>query len=99
MEDYRVKNYEFLDSKPYFASWEIDVFIVFVTFFGLAFLTPTGSFLPFVILSVIGLIAAYSYSKIKHSKVKGYFFHILYSLGILKTKTLPPSYMRVFFGA
>jgi len=98
MEDGRVKNFQFLDSKPYFASWEIDVFLVFATFFGLALMT-TSSFLPFSILVGTGTLAAYLYGKIKKAKVKGYFFHIMYMLGFLKPKTLPPSYMRAFFGA
>jgi len=97
MEDGRVKNYEFLDSKPYFASWEMDVFLVFATFFGLALMT-TNSFLAFSILVGIGILSAYFYSKIKKAKVKGFFFHIIYMLGIKKPKSLPPSFIRAFFG-
>ncbi|TLE13543.1 type IV conjugative transfer system protein TraL, partial [Helicobacter apodemus] len=34
----------------------------------------------------------------KKSKVRGFFKHILYMVGIKKTKTFPPSYMRYFLG-
>ena len=93
-----VKNYEFLDSKPYFASWEMDTFIVFATFFGLA-LMLTSSFLPFAVLVGTGILSAWFYDKIKNSRVKGFFWHILYTIGVKKTKTFPPSYMRYFLGA
>jgi len=98
MEDGYVKNYEFLDSKPMFMSWEIDTFLVFTTFFGLA-LMITNSFLPFSILVGTGIIAAAFYEKIKNSRVKGFFWHVLYAIGLKQPKTLPPSYMKIFFGA
>jgi len=97
-DDIYIKNYEFLDSKPYFLSWEIDTFIIFSTFFGLA-LMLTNSFLPFSILVATGILAAIFYDKIKNSKIKGFFWHILYILGINNPKTLPPSYMKYFLGA
>ena len=97
-EDVYIKNYEFLDSKPYFASWEIDTFIIFSTFFGLA-LMLTNSFFPFITIFALGLISAAVYDKIKNSKVKGFFWHILYAVGIKQPKILPPSYMRIFVGA
>ena len=96
-EDVYIKNYEFLDSKPYFASWEMDTFIVFSTFFGLALMFANG-FLTFAIMVGTGLISATIYDKIKNSKVKGFFWHILYVIGAKQPKTLPPSYMRVFVG-
>jgi len=96
-EDVYIKNYEFLDSKPYFASWEMDTFIVFSTFFGLA-LMLTNDLLPFIIMFATGLVSAVVYDKIKNSKAKGFFWHILYVIGIKQPKTLPPSYMRVFVG-
>jgi type IV conjugative transfer system protein TraL len=96
-EDIYVKNYEFIDSKPYFLSWEMDTFIVFSTFFGLA-LMVTDSFLPFSILVAAGVLSAIVYDKIKNAKIKGYFWHILYLIGLNQPKTLPPSYMRIFVG-
>jgi len=96
-EDVYIKNYEFLDSKPYFASWEMDTFIVFSSFFGLA-LMLTNSLLSFIIIFGLGIISAVGYDKIKNSRVKGFFWHILYIIGLKQPKTLPPSYMRVFVG-
>jgi len=98
VSDVYIKNLEFIDSKPYFASWEVDTFIVFSTFFGLAIML-TNSFLPFSIITGLGLLSAWAYDKIKNSKIKGYFWHILYALGLKKTYYLPPSYMRYFLGA
>ena len=96
-EDVYIKNYEFLDSKPYFASWEMDTFIVFSSFFGLG-LMLTNSLFPFITMFSLGIISAVAYDKIKNSKVKGFFWHILYVIGVKQPKTLPPSYMRVFVG-
>jgi len=96
-DDVYVKNYEFLDSKPYFLSWEVDTFIIFSTFFGLA-LMLTKDFIPFMIFFAAGILSAVTYDKIKNSKVKGFFWHILYTIGLKQPKTLPPSYMRVFVG-
>jgi conjugal transfer pilus assembly protein TraL len=98
MDDYYVKNYEFLDSKPMFMSWEIDTFLVFSTFFGFAIMT-TNSLLPFSLLVATGATSASLYEKIKNSKVKGFFWHILYTIGLKQPKTLPPSYMKIFYGA
>lgn len=98
MSDVYVKNFEFIDSKPYFASWEIDTFLVFSTFFGFAIMV-TNSFLPFTFLVGTGILSAWAYDKIKNSKAKGFFWHLLYTIGITKTKILPPSYMRYFLGA
>jgi len=98
IDDFYVKNFKFLDSKPYFASWEMDTFIVFSTFFGFALMLTT-SLLPFSIIVGLGILSAWGYNQIKNSRVKGYFWHILYALGIKRTKYLPPSYMRYFLGA
>ncbi len=98
MEEYGVRNYNYLDSKPYFASWEIDIFMVFATFFGLA-LMITNSFLSFSVITGTGILSAYIYAKIKKSKIKGFFWHLLYAFGIKQPITLPPSYMRIFVGA
>lgn len=96
-DDVYIKNYEFIDSKPYFLSWEIDTFIVFATFFGLA-LMLTKTFLAFTFILTIGIVSAITYDKIKNSKIKGYFWHIVYVIGLKQPKTLPPSYMRIFIG-
>ena len=96
--DIYVKNLEYIDSKPYFASWEIDIFLVFSTFFGLG-LMLANSFFTLDFFIGTGMLSAYFYNKIKNSRVKGFFWHLLYTIGLKKTKTLPPSYMRFFLGA
>jgi type IV conjugative transfer system protein TraL len=96
-DDVYSKNYEFIDSKPYFLSWEIDTFIVFTTFFGLA-LMLTKTFFAFSFLVASGVFAAGFYDKMKNSKIKGYFWHIIYSIGLRQPKSLPKSYMRTFIG-
>jgi len=96
-DDVYVKNYEFLDSKPYFASVEIDVFIVFSTFLGLG-LMLTNSPLPFLTFFISGIVFAGIYNKIKNSKAKGFFWQLIYLIGLKQPKTLPPSYMRIFVG-
>ena len=97
-DDFYVKNLEFIDSKPYFASWEIDTFVVFSTFFALG-LMLTNSFFALDIFIVLGVLSAWAYDKIKTSRVRGFFWHIIYTLGLKQTKKLPPSYMRNFLGA
>ncbi|EAL7290073.1 type IV conjugative transfer system protein TraL, partial [Campylobacter jejuni] len=51
------------------------------------------------IIITFGVVAAKYYEKLKKSRVKGFFFHIIYMLGLRQPKTLPPSYMRYFLGA
>lgn len=91
------KIYKYTDSKPYFLNWEIDIFVLFSIFFGLGLMLASG-FLQLVFFVFLGVMSANFYSKIKNSKVKGVFFHYAYMLGIKKTKTLLPSYMRYFIG-
>ena len=97
MDDIYVRNYEYIDSKPYFASWEIDVFMIFATGFGLA-LMLTKDFISFGIIVALSILFAIFYNKIKNARVKGFFWHIMYLLGLKQPQTLPPSYIRIFAG-
>jgi len=93
-----VEIFKFVDTKPMFGNWEVDTLIVFSVFVGIAILFTKG-FLPFAIIFAAGVVAATVYEKIKKSKIRGFFLHILYALGIRQPKTLPPSFMRYFIGA
>lgn len=89
---------KFIDTKPMFGNWEIDTLMVFSVFVGIAILF-TNELLSFSVMFATGIGAAKIFEKIKHSRIKGFFLHILYMLGIREPKTLPPSYMRYFVGA
>ena len=84
---------KFIDTKPMFGNWEVDTLMVFSVFVGIAIMFTKG-FIPFATFFGTGVLAATLYAKIK-----GFFLHILYMLGIRQPKTLPPSYMRYFIGA
>lgn len=88
----------FIDTKPMFGNWEIDTLAIFSVFLGVAIMFTKG-FIPFAVVFGVGALAASVYERMKKSKIKGYFLHILYMLGIRQPKTLPPSYMRYFVGA
>lgn len=89
---------KYIDTKPMFGNWEIDTLIIFSIFVMLAILF-TKSFIPFMLIFALGIVVSTTYEKIKQSRVKGFFLHILYMIGIRNPKTLPPSYMRYFLGA
>ncbi|EGK7562045.1 type IV conjugative transfer system protein TraL [Campylobacter coli] len=89
---------KFVDTKPMFGNWEIDTLIVFSVFIAIAIMFTKGA-VAFGVFFALGVIAAKYYEKLKKSKVKGFFFHIIYMLGLRQPKTLPPSYMRYFLGA
>ncbi|WP_187648659.1 type IV conjugative transfer system protein TraL [Nitrosophilus labii] len=89
---------KYIDTKPMFGNWEIDTLVVFSIFIGIAIMFTKG-FIPFSTFFGLGVLTATLYEKIKKSKIKGFFLHILYMLGIRQPKTLPPSYMRIFTGA
>lgn len=89
---------KFIDTKPMFGNWEVDTLMVFCIFFAVAIMFGKGA-IAFSVFFMIGVIAAKYYEKLKKSKVKGFFFHLLYMLGLRQPKTLPPSYMRYFLGA
>lgn len=89
---------KYIDTKPMFGNWEVDSFAILILFIGMgAFISP--NILPILAFTGIGFIAAKFYEKAKKAKMKGFFFHILYMLGIRMPKTLPPSHMRYFLGA
>lgn len=88
----------FIDTKPMFGNWEIDTLIVFSVFIAIAIMFTKGA-IPFATFFLLGILAAKYYEKLKKSRVKGFFFHIIYMLGLRQPKTLPPSYMRHFLGA
>lgn len=89
---------KFIDIKHMFGNWEIDTLIVFSAFLVIAILFTKG-FVAFSVFFALGVLAAKYYEQLKNSKVKGFFFHIIYMLGLRKPKTLPPSHMRHFLGA
>lgn len=89
---------KFIDTKPMFGNWEVDTLMVFSVFIGIAIMLTNG-FIPFLTFFGAGVLSATLYEKIKKSKIKGFFLHILYMLGIRQPKTLPPSYMRYYVGA
>lgn len=88
----------FIDTKPMFGNWEVDTLMIFSVFTGMAIMLTKG-FLPFTTFFGTGLLAAALYEKIKKSKIKGFFLHLLYMLGIRQPQTWPPSYMRYYLGA
>ncbi|MCR6591885.1 putative sex pilus assembly [Campylobacter insulaenigrae] len=89
---------KYIDAKPMFGDWEVDTLAVFSTcfFLGLFF---TKNFLSFSVFFLIGVLSSIAFEKIKKSKTKGFFSHILYMIGIKQPKTLIPSHMRYFVGA
>ncbi|HEB7570627.1 type IV conjugative transfer system protein TraL [Campylobacter coli] len=89
---------KFIDTKPMFGNWEMDTLIVFCVFIAIAIMFAKGLLAMSIVLA-FGVMATRYYEKIKKSRVKGFFFHIIYMLGLRKPKTLPPSYMRHFLGA
>ena len=78
-------------------NWEMDIIVVFFVFAYIGFFIPQ-SFMATIIILMIGIGITTLINRLKKGKVKGFFFHILYMMGIKKTKTFPPSYMRYFLG-
>ncbi|MBT0825375.1 type IV conjugative transfer system protein TraL [Campylobacter sp. IFREMER_LSEM_CL1904] len=89
---------KYIDTKPMFGDWEVDVLMVFSVWFALGIIFEKG-FLVFSVFFLFGVLNAIAFEKIKKAKTKGYFFHILYMTGIKQPKSLMPSYMRYFVGA
>lgn len=89
---------KFIDTKPMFGNWEIDTLLVFCVFIAIGLMFTKGIFANGVFVA-LGVIAAKYYEKLKKSRVKGFFSHVMYMLGLRQPKTLPPSYMRYFLGA
>lgn len=89
---------KYIDTKPMFGNWEVDVIVVAISFLAIGVIVA-NDFLTISIFIALGLIAGTYYNKAKQSRVKGFFFHLLYMLGLRQPKTLPPSYMRYFLGA
>ncbi|AXL29205.1 type IV conjugative transfer system protein TraL [Campylobacter jejuni] len=89
---------KFIDTKPMFGNWEVDTLAIFSIFIAIAIMFARGA-IAFGIFFVLGVVTAKYYEKLKKSRVKGFFFHIIYMLGLRQPKTLPPSYMRYFLGA
>jgi len=86
---------KYIDSLPMFLNWEMDVIIIFLGGFG-TWLVIGGTF--GIICFLTSLIIAYFKSKLKTTKYKNYFFHLLYSLGFVDTKNLPKSHEKYFVG-
>jgi len=93
-----VKMFKFVDTLPMFMSWEIDSFAIMSIFWGIGIIFSSG-FLMSALMFTLGVFIGSMYEKIKNHKIKGFFKHILYMLGLIEPKTLPPSYMRIFKGA
>lgn len=89
---------KFIDTKPMFGNWEVDTLAIFSIFIAIAIMFARGA-IAFGIFFALGVVAAKYYEKLKKSRVKGFFFHIIYMLGLRQPKTLPPSHMRYFLGA
>jgi len=89
---------KFIDTRPMFGNWEIDTLMIFSLFIGIAIIFGKG-LIPFMTFFGLGVMSAIFYEKLKKSKIKGFFLHVLYMLGIREPKTLPPSYMRYYIGA
>lgn len=89
---------KFIDTKPMFGNWEIDTLIVFSAFVAIAILFTKGA-ISFGIFFVLGIVCSKLYEKLKKSRIKGFFLHLLYMTGIRQPKKMPPSYMRYFVGA
>ncbi|EAI5592854.1 type IV conjugative transfer system protein TraL [Helicobacter pullorum MIT 98-5489] len=88
---------KFIDQKPMVGNWEMDVVVVFIGFCYVGFFIPQ-SFVVSIVIVLMGIVATMILNKLKKAKVKGFFLHILYMLGLRKPKTYPPSYMRYFLG-
>ena len=88
---------KFTDQLPMVGNWEMDIIVVFFVFAYIGFFIPQ-SFMATIIILMIGIGITTLINRLKKGKVKGFFFHILYMMGIKKTKTFPPSYMRYFLG-
>ncbi|HID0230863.1 TPA: type IV conjugative transfer system protein TraL [Campylobacter jejuni] len=89
---------KFIDTKPMFGNWEVDTLAIFCIFIATAIMFAKG-LVAYGIIITFGVVAVKYYEKLKKSRVKGFFFHIIYMLGLRQPKTLPPSYMRYFLGA
>ncbi len=88
---------KFIDQLPMVGNWEMDIIIVFFVFAYIGFFIPE-SFTATIVILALGMLITSLTNKLKKSKVRGFFKHILYMVGIKKTKTFPPSYMRYFLG-
>ncbi len=88
----------FIDTKPMFGDWEIDVLLAFCICMVATFMLTKGM-IAMAIGVALSVAVAKFYEKMKKSKIKGFFFHLLYMLGFRIPKTMPPSYMRHFLGA
>ena len=84
-----------LDDAPRFLIWDFDVAMVFIVCLGF------GIMAGFLLTSaLIGIAAAWYYSKSKSGKSAGYGIHIIYWFmpAFLSVKRAPPSNLRHFIG-
>jgi conjugal transfer pilus assembly protein TraL len=87
---------KYIEALPFFMMWEADIILVWACFFGLGFMFLTG--IKMLVAVAAGFFFASLYGKHKRKSQKGFFFHIVYALGLRKTKKILPSHARIFHG-
>lgn len=97
-ENQYVKINKHIDVLPYFGNWEVSSIVVFIVVFSVFIMISNKFFMQCVGISA-GILAMNLHIKLKENAVKGFTRHIAYRLGIMKTKHLIPSHVRVFKGA
>lgn len=86
-----------LDDPPKALWFDADEVIVFATICFPGILLK--SFMIFVVFLGLSLYITYQYTKIKSGKIKGFLIHFIYwTLGMLKLKRVPRSYVREISG-
>ncbi len=81
----------YIDDPPTILFWDVDELAVICICMAVGIIT--GKLTQFI---VGGLIVSKLIGKVKKDKSDGYLQHILYWLGIMPLKGLPPSYKRSF---
>ena len=93
-----IKINKFIDTKPMIGNLETDSFLILMGSLAIAGLF-IQDFLHQMLFVIFGVFLTKLHVKAKDKLVRGFFKHILYSFGIVKTKKNIPFYQRYFIGA
>jgi conjugal transfer pilus assembly protein TraL len=87
--DYRIPRD--LDALPVVLFWEVDEFIILVVSMFVGIFTKHA-----VITVGAAFIFVSFYKRMKKTKHKGYVMHLLYRMGLLTPKNIPPYHVKEF---
>lgn len=93
-----VKINKFIDTKPMMGNLEADSFMIFMGSLALAGLL-VDTMLYQLLIVLAGAILTKLHSNSKDKLVRGFFKHLVYSIGLQKTKKNIPYHQRYFVGA